>query len=155
MKKIFLIVFCIVLAVNSGLCAEKLPLKVTPVNSISSATDELEVGDIIEFKLLNDVYKDNKLLFAKDTVILGYIDFIKENGWCCDNAEIEFKNFDIKNTDGTIKHFKSSLTINGFDMLKYYYPKWKRGFQYIGALIRGKEIDIIPDEKISFNVWYK
>lgn len=49
MKKLLLIIFCIlVLAPVAN--AEKLPIKITPAQVITTNTDEIEVGDWIKFK---------------------------------------------------------------------------------------------------------
>ncbi|MBO7672171.1 hypothetical protein J6S88_02055 [bacterium] len=153
MKKLILL-FTILLF---GLCsfgAEKLPIKIAPVNDMSTIHDEAEVGDIVEFKIVRDVIKNDKVFIHEGTKIYGQIDYIKENGWCFDNAQIEFKNFEIIPENGKILKFESSLTIDGFEMLQYYYPKWKRGFQYIGSAFRGKEIDLANDKDVIFNIWY-
>ena len=152
MKKILLLM--IVFIGMSAFGYDKLPVKITPSSTVSTVFDEIEVGDIVQFKTVNDVYKNDNVLIPAGTVILGTVDYLSENGWCFDNAQIEFKKFEIIFDDGKKLKFQSELTIDGLDMLKYYYPKWKRFFQYIGTIFRGKEIDISTNPEIIFNLWY-
>lgn len=155
MKKIILLL--IVIFIGMGAFAyEKLPVKVTLLNTITTANDEIEVGDIIPFEVVRDVYRNDKIIIPNGTIIYGTVDYVYENGWCFDNAQIELKNFEIAYyPDGKREKFQSNLTIDGLDTLKYYYPKWKRFFQYIGTVFRGKEIDLTPHHEIVFNLWYE
>ena len=155
MKK-FLLLLITLLIIDTGIFAsDKLPVKVTLLNTINTSHDEIEVGDIIPFEVVRDVYYNEKVIIPNGTIIYGTVDYVSENGWCFDNAQIELKTFEIAYyPEGKRVKFQSELTIDGFDTLKYYYPKWKRFFQYIGTAFRGKEVYITPDYKIVFNIWY-
>lgn len=50
--------------------AEKLPIKITPTQVITTSADEIEVGDWIKFKTVNDVFYKNKLLIKKIPLLL-------------------------------------------------------------------------------------
>ena len=57
---------------------------------------------------------------------------------------------DVNNNKITIN---SDLTINGFEILKYKANRKAQFFNYIGALFRGKEIDIKDiDTDIKFTI---
>lgn len=132
----------------------KISLSIIPDQKIATTHDKIEVGDAIRFKVLNDVYKNDKLLIKKDTPIVGIVDHISANGWEHDNAEITFKKFKTRDINSNIISINSDLKINGFEELKNLYPKKERFFQYIGLVCRGKEIDIDPAaDTCNFNLW--
>ncbi len=132
----------------------KLPLTIIPDQKISTTHDKIEVGDAIRFKVLNDVYKNDKLFIKKDTPIIGIVDHLSANGWEHDNAEITFKTFKARDINSNIININSDLKISGFEELKNLYPKKERFFQYIGIVWRGKEIDIDPaTDTTKFNLW--
>lgn len=72
--------------------SENTPIKIKPDQKISTCYDEIEVGDKIKFSTVKDVYKNGKLYIKKDTPIYGTVDYVSENGWSYDNAQIDFKN---------------------------------------------------------------
>jgi len=132
----------------------KISLSIIPDQKIATTHDKIEVGDAIRFKVLNDVYKNNKLLVKKDTPIVGIVDHLSANGWEHDNAEITFKKFKTRDINSNIISINSDLKINGFEELKNLYPKKERFFQYLGLVWRGKEIDIDPAaDTCNFNLW--
>ncbi len=122
-------------------------IKITPIDKISTVYDELEIGDIIEFKVVYDVYKDGKLYIKQGTPILGEIDYVHENGWLTDNAEIYFNHFTLKDVNGNNLNIDYDLTINGFEILKYKSKRSAQFFNYISVIFRGKEIDIKSYDK--------
>ena len=154
MKKFILLLIVMLVGTNAFSANSKLPVKIRPLTEISTAYDEFEVGDIIPFDVIYDVYNGDKVIIPAGTMILGTIDYLSENGWCGDNAQIEFKKFVIDYPDGRTKEFTSELTIDGFQTLKYYHPKWKRFFQYIGSAFRGKEVYVPLNHEVEFNIWY-
>lgn len=156
MKKLFILIAIILISsCNSFAVEEKLPIKIAPLEPISTAYDETEVGDRVPFLVLEDVYKNNKVFIKKDTTLYGTVDFVKENGWFGDNAEVEFKIFRVRNAQGKLTTFTSNLTLTGFNTLKWYNPAWKRFFNYCSLVFRGNEVDINPNiSDPIFNIWY-
>lgn len=151
-KLIILFLFCA--SLSNIAFAEQTSVKIVPAQNIKTCYDEIEVGDKIKFKVLNDIYKNERLYIKKGTEIIGIVDHLKDNGWLGDSAEINLKTFIIKDVNGNIIKTNSDLKINGFQELKYLYPQKERFFQYAGLMFRGKEIDINPTEDISkFNIW--
>ena len=86
----------------------------------------------------------------------AFCDYIDDNGWYYDSAQIYFKYFKTKTVDGKTITIESPLTINGFEILKYKSNRTAQFFNYCGVAFRGKEVDINPQkEKIQFNIWVK
>ncbi len=136
--------------------SENTPIKIKPDQKISTCYDEIEVGDKIKFLAAKDVYKNGKLYIKKDTPIYGTVDYVSENGWSYDNAQIDFKKFKTKTADGNVINFTSPLSINGFDILKYKGKRIAQFFNYCGVAFRGKEVEIIPQkDNLEFNLWLR
>lgn len=156
MKKIILMT--LLLLFNAGISfaiEDKIPIKIAPLEPISTAFDETEVGDRVPFLVVEDVYKNDKIFIKKGTTMYGTVDFVKENGWFGDNAEVEFKTFRVRNTSGKLTTFNSNLLLTGFNTLKWYNPAWKRFFNYCSLIFRGNEVDINPNiSDPVFNIWY-
>lgn len=103
----------------------------------------------------NDVYINDKLIFTKDALVFGTVDKIEDNGWANDNAEIRVEKFKLRNAKNEIVTIKSSVKIDGFEMLKTKENRFAQFFNYIGVVFRGKEIDIkYPKEMPIFTIWY-
>lgn len=152
MKKFILL--AVLLLCGNMVLAEKYPVKLVPAQNISTSYNEIETGDKIKFKSVNDVYKNDKLYMKSGTPVTGIVDYIDENGWAADHAEIQFKQFQTKDLDGKKVQITSPITINGFEELKYRYPKIERFFQYLSAPVRGKEIDIdCHRDKSTYTIW--
>lgn len=152
MKKLILL-SCVLLCSNIAL-AERYPIKLVPAQQINTSYDEIETGDKIKFISKNDVLKNDKIYIKAGTQVIGIVDYIDENGWVADSAEILFKTFKTKNIYGQPITLKSEVTINGFEELKRKYPKYKRFGHYITAPIRGKEIEINPEtDKSVYTIW--
>lgn len=144
------------LFINSNKQEDCLSLKITPAEKITTCYDEIEVGDKIKFYTKNDVYKNNKLYIKKGSTVYGIVDYVSENGWGCDNAQIDFKIFKVKTVDGSLLTIKNPISINGFEILKYKGNCTAQFFNYIGVFFRGKEVEIIPEkDNIILNLWIK
>ncbi len=137
--------------------SEDTPVQIKPAQTISTCYDEIEVGDKIKFISVKDIYKNRKLYIKKDTPIYGTVDYVSENGWYYDNAELDFKQFKTKTVDGEIITINTPLAINGFDILQYKSKRIAQFFNYFGTAFRGKEIEIIPeqDKNVIFTLWLK
>lgn len=125
-----------------------IPIK--PMEPISTTNDNLELLDIIEFIVINDVYKQGKLYIKKGTPIYGIVDSIDENGWCADNAAVYFKKFKTKDIDNKKITINADLIIDGFEIIKFKSDRMKQFFNYIPTFIRGKEVDIKEVDDIKF-----
>lgn len=152
-KKILTVM--LLLVGSSVLASEQIPIKIVPAESISTVHDEVQLGDNIMFKVQNDVYYNDKLIFAKDAPVFGTVDKIEDNGWANDNAEIRLEKFKLRNAKNEIVTIKSRIKIDGFELLKTKQKRFAQFFNYIGVVFRGKEIDIkYPDEMPVFTIWY-
>jgi len=158
--------------------AEKIPVKIEPAQVISTHHDEVEVGDWINFEVVNDVYVDDNLYIKKGTKISGVVDFFHPNGWGGDSADIVFKKFyttDVNHKkitifypleiDGKTEMANSirSVTNKGatsvaprvifrwFHFLKPPIINWQY-LSYLGFVVRGSEISVEPDTTI-YNIF--
>lgn len=140
---------------SSVLASEQIPVRIVPAEPISTVHDEVQLGDNIMFKVQNDVYLNDKLIFTKDALVFGTVDKIEDNGWANDNAEIRLEKFKLRNAKNEIVTIKSSVKIDGFELLKTKENRFAQFFNYIGVIFRGKEIDIkYPKEMPIFTIWY-
>lgn len=140
---------------SSVLASEQIPVRIVPAEPISTVHDEVQLGDNIMFKVQNDVYLNDKLIFTKDALVFGTVDKIEDNGWANDNAEIRVEKFKLRNAKNEIVTIKSSVKIDGFELLKTKENRLAQFFNYIGVIFRGKEIDIkYPKEMPIFTIWY-
>lgn len=135
---------------------EELALPIKPRERISTCNNEIENGDRIKFELTKDIYKNGTLFIKKGAPVVGIVDYISDNGWSYDNAQIDFQEFRLKDVNGNILKINSPLSINGFDILKYKGNRFAQFFNYCGVFFRGKEVDIIPEtDNIEFVIWLK
>ena len=154
MKKKILILMLLIVG-SSVLASEQIPVRIVPAEPISTVHDEVQLGDNIMFKVQNDVYLNDKLIFTKDALVFGAVDKIEDNGWANDNAEIRVEKFKLRNAKNEIVTIKSSVKIDGFELLKTKENRLAQFFNYIGVIFRGKEIDIkYPKEMPIFTIWY-
>lgn len=150
-EKTKLIVF-----LNDHINCEDTAVKIKPAQNISTCNDDIEVGDKIKFETIKDVYKNGKLYIKKGTSIYGIVDYINDNGWSYDNAQIDFRYFKTKTASGNTITIESPVSINGFDILKFKGNRFAQFFNYCGVAFRGKEVEIKPKkDKIILNIWIK
>ena len=97
---------------GSAFASEQIPIRIVPAERISTVHDEIQLGDNIMFKIQKDVYHNDKLIFSKDTPVLGTVDKIEDNGWANDNAEIQFETFKVRNSKNEIVTIKSNVKID-------------------------------------------
>lgn len=138
----------------SGTSAKKIPLKIQPAQNISTTNDETQVGDILRFQVIEDCYYNNKILVKKGTYVNGKVGHFNENGWTGDNAKLQLYNFQTKDVNGKIVNIKSEVLLNGFDLLKTKGNRKAQPINYLGTIVRGKEIDIkYGVDKPVFTIW--
>lgn len=141
---------------NDYINSEEMPVKIIPAQKISTCHDEIEVGDKIKFLTEKDVYKNGKLYIKKNTPVYGTVDYVSENGWASDNAQIDILKFQTKSVSGKEITISSPVSVNGFEILKYKGKRTAQIFNYCGVAFRGKEVEIIPKkDKLQFNIWVK
>ena len=156
MKKIILLTSVVLLFCANTVKAESIPIKLLPAENISTAYDEIQVGDNVLFKVKSDVYHNKNLIFKKDARVVASVSFLEDNGWGCDNAEILLSNFKLKSTSGNVVTTKSEVILNGFELLKTKGNRIAQFFNYMGVPFRGKEIDIKYNKDFPvFTIWYE
>lgn len=152
MKKLLLIIVCM-LTFAPIASAEKLPIKITPTQVISTHTDEIEVGDWIKFKTVNDIFYKNKLFIKKDTPIVGVVDHVHENGLIADNAEIIFQTFYVRNVEKDLVKFNYPLYIGRRNSVcKTFGDKIEK---YFLVIFKGNEVDVQPESTVYNLFLYK
>ncbi len=136
--------------------AEKIPVKITPIQIISTSHDEIEVGDKLVFEVVNDVYKDNKLFIKKGSTIRGVVDFVHPNGWFGDAANVKLLNFYTVDANDKKVEISYPVNVKGGIIRSENKQSWIRAFAIVInpllVLIRGSEIFVEPDTKI-YNVF--
>ena len=152
MKKLLLIIVCM-LTFTPIASAEKLPIKITPTQVISTHTDEIEVGDWVKFKTINDVFYKNKLFIKKDTPVVGVVDHVHENGLVADNAEIIFQTFYVRNIEKDLVKFNYPLYIGRRNSVcKTFGDKVEK---YFLVIFKGNEVDVQPESTVYNLFLYK
>lgn len=177
-KLIYILFICFVVTVPAF--AEKIPVRITPLQVISTHHDETEIGDCIKFTTVNDVFVKDKIYIKKYTDIVGVVDHVHDNGWGGDAAEIVFKNFYTTDINNNKINFTYPLDINGnsemasstrevgtysavvagnslnlidsLRSLNYFRYINFVGKNYSGFILRGSEIFIEPDTKV-YNIF--
>lgn len=129
-------------------------IQLRPEHKISTCYNEIEPGDKIRFVVTNDVYKNGKIFIKKGSPLVGIVEYLNENGWCYDNAEIELKTFRVRDVNGNIVTINNDVLINGFEVIKYKRNKFAQFFNYCGVIFRGKEIEILKDDNYVLTLWY-
>jgi len=154
MKKSLLLILVLLCSFQTAF-AEKIPIRITPAQIISTKQDEIEMGDWVSFDVVNNVYVNDKLYISKGTPIYGFVDFFHPNGWAADSADIKFKTFKTLDTKGNKITIDYPLTINGNSKkandIKQYLS-WQYAISGLLILVRGSEIYIEPDKEL-FNLF--
>lgn len=149
MKRILLSIICLIMFAPIA-SAEKLSIKITPTQLISTHQNEVEVGDWVKFKTVNDIYYKNNLFIKKDTPVVGVVDSVHENGLIADNAEITFKTFYVRNTSNVLVKINYPLTISRKNSICK--GLGDKTVKYVGVIFRGNEIKVEP-ESITYNLF--
>jgi hypothetical protein len=113
MKKNIIFYLIMFVCLSSPAFAEKIPIKIMPAELLSTKQDEIEVGDLINFQIKNDVYLNDRLYIKQGTKIIGIVNFVHNNGWGGDNAEITIEKFVTKDINGRKIEINSPIIING------------------------------------------
>lgn len=150
MNKRIILALAYLIIFSSPSFAEKAPVCITPSQMISTQHDEIQIGDWVEFQVVNDVYLSDKLYIKRDTPLIGVVDFVHPNGWAKDSAEISFKKFYTVDVANQKVEILSPLIINDKTILE---DNLKQIIiNDVKSCIRGSELYIEPDTK-SFNIF--
>lgn len=155
MKKFLLVLISFLIVANPSY-AEKISVKIGPAQVISTHHDDTQVGDWINFETLNDIYVNNKLYIPKGKKVIGVVDYVHENGWLADSADITFKEFitsDVNNKKVVIPYtlkIKGNVYVEGEKREFISYAAY--AISWLGFFLRGPEILIEPDT-LTFNIF--
>lgn len=150
MKKILSLFIFIAILYHCPAFAEKIPIRITPAQIISTHHDEVMLNDWIEFEAVSDVYKDKKIYIKEGTPVIGVVDFVHENGFENDLAEIKFQTFYVNDIDNNKIKINYPLTLNQRVVVKDNFKKLIK--LNIASFFRGAEILVEPDTK-TFNIF--
>lgn len=149
MKKIVLLIVFLLLSGVMPVFAEKVPIKIAPIQVISTHHDETEIGDWIDFEVVDDVFIDDELFLTKGTKVIGTVDFVHPNGWLGDAAEVSFKKFVTLDSKHKKVEIYSPVLLNGNRLLKDQSKQCLIGvfnnILPIFIFVRGSEIYLEPD----------
>ncbi len=150
-NKIVFVLVLLFFTSSIAFAAEKTPISITPLQVISTTHDEVEVGDPIDFKVVKDVYKEDKLIIKKGSPVEAEVDYVSSNGWAADAAYIQFRNFKILTAQNKWITVPYTLKIKGSDCLKSTNAFYKGCF-LVKSIIRGSEISLKPNQR-NFNIF--
>lgn len=154
MKKFVLLIVFLLLSGFMPVFAEKVPIKIAPIQVISTHNDETEIGDWIDFEVVDDVYVEEELFLKKGTKVIGIVDFVHPNGWLGDAAEINFKKFVTLDAKHKKVEIDSPVLINGNSLLKDQSKQYSINVLNnitnlilgpVFIFVRGSEIYLVPD----------
>lgn len=165
-----ILVFSLFFVAMLPACAEKIPVRIAPLQAISTNNDEVEIGDWIKFEIAEDVYVNDKLYLKRNTEVTGIVDFVHPNGWGGDCAQIYFKKFYTNDVNNKKVEIDYPVNINGKSEMATasrdvpeqavtYIPRLFTygfytglGLTYIPFVVRGSEIFVEPDTK-TYNLF--
>ena len=102
---------------------EKIPIKLNILEPISTKKEDLYDGQIINFKVKEDVYYNNQLIVKKGTIATAEIETIIERGMNGLPATIILDNFKINNIPQ--EKLKCTIIHKGHNRAYYVFPiKW-------------------------------
>lgn len=149
MRKIILLIVFLILSGLIPAFAEKIPIKIAPIQVISTHHDETEIGDWIDFEIVDDVYAHDELFLKKGTRVIGIVDFVHPNGWLGDAAEVSFKKFVTVDSKHKKVEIISPVLLNGNSLLKDQSKQCLinsfNNLLPVFIFVRGSEIYLEPD----------
>ena len=145
-----LLLFFFILISSQCVFAEKIPVKITPAQIISTHNDEIQVGDWIKFKIANDIYANDKVYLKKGTPIYGFVDFFHPNGWLRDSAEIKFEKF--KTIDSSNQKIEILYPFVMNEKLVKSQDIKQICAQAVVTIIRGHELYVEPETQ-TYNIF--
>lgn len=152
MKKQVLLIIFLFLSTFTPVFADKIPIKITPIQVISTHNNETEIGDWIDFEIVEDVYENDDVIFKKGTKVIGIVDFVHPNGWLGDAAEVSLKKFVTVDAKHKKVEIDSPVLLNGNMLLKDQSKQCLidvlNNLLPIFIIVRGSEIYLEPDVKV-------
>ncbi|MDD3593667.1 MAG: hypothetical protein PHX18_03465 [Candidatus Gastranaerophilales bacterium] len=114
--------------------AKEIAVEITPVSEITTCRDEIQEGDYIDFKVLNDTQN-----LKKGDIVTGMVTHLEDNGPYGKSASILIEHL----SSGNIKLNGNVYADGEPARYKDYYENLSRGL-----LNRGKEIHIKPNRDV-------
>lgn len=97
-KKLFLI--GIMLLFGQKLFAQTIPVEIQSKEKITTANQNLQEGDIIDFAVKEDVFLNSEPYIKKGEIVSGTITSLERKDFLYKPASIYIENFVTKNTEG-------------------------------------------------------
>lgn len=124
---------------------------------IITTKNSLKVGDKLNLKITEDIYRDNEVFIKKDTPVTAYIELISESDWFGDPDEIEIGRLLTQDIKGNPIEIEGVIRKQGANR-----GKWVKPLYYIGScapfgaplmltyFIKGGKTKIKPKDKFEF-----
>lgn len=131
MRKIVLLLTLLSLSLPA--LAEKTLINITPVEKITTAKDEINEGDYVNFKVLNS-----------DKIVRGLVVKYEQNSWLGKEAILVIDQFrDMESGES----LEGTISIKGNQ-----HNQAGELFTWFDLWIRGGEVTILPDKDV-FSLW--
>lgn len=153
MKNFILFVMILFFSSAMAYAAEKIPVKITPAEVYSTETDSIEIGDILDFKVVQDVYYDNKLYAKKNSMVTAYVEYVNENGWAGEHSFIRLSNLKLYGTNNKVIPLDKNIVLSGKNYYKKKNTKTGKFIHNITFWARGDELYLEP-KRDTINVFF-
>jgi len=144
MKKIILTLLLLSIAVPSA-WAKEVPVKIKPVQKITTSNFSLQEGDSLDFVISENVLINSKLQLKKGTQVQGIITELEDNDYIIKPAKLYIENFRTTTENGMPVKLKGIIYKSGNEHQVF-------GEFLIFDLLRGGEVQIKP-EKDEFTLY--
>lgn len=144
MKKIILLAIFALIFSNT-VFAKDIPVKIKPMQKITTSDLNLIEGDKVEFATSEDVFVNSKLYIKKGQKISGCITSIVPNGFLVEPATIYIENFRTIDVNKNSVKFKGIIYKSGND-----HDEITEFF--MSNFLRGGEVQIKP-KKDEFTIY--
>ena len=136
MKKLILPLLFLLLTTQSVLTKE-IPIKIKPIQKITTSNLSLQEGDSLDFAICEDVLINSKLHLKKGAQVQGVITELEDNDYVLKPAKLYIENFRTTTASGMPVKLKGIVYKSGNEHQVF-------GEFLIFDLLRGGEVQIKP-----------
>lgn len=127
----------LIILLNTGVIqAKELIVEITPVNKITTGGKNLQEGDFVDFRVVND---NDKL--KKGEIVTGLVTYLDPNGFAGKTAALNIEQFQIKTTK---EKLKGGIYLDGSAHNQI--MEFKDHLLLPTMYVRGGEITLKPDK---------
>ena len=136
MKKIILF-SALILTSQQIIWAKEFPVKIKPLQKITTSNIDLKEGDSLDFIISEDVLINSKLYLKRGEKVQGIITGLEDNNYVVQPAKLYIENFKTTTENGMPLKLKGIIYKSGNDHQVF-------GEFIIFDLLRGGEVQIKP-----------